>query len=217
MAERHKNHRLTCDPQKVLKEAVGRVHGEERLTTIVVGKGEHQIDGEYLEIPSAMNIVGDPGVAKEEIVVVGGIKFKGGISGNCHLQHLTLRQAKKDGVRGYSSFTMDDVLVEQCGYYGVLAEGTGVVGRCTNVEVRQCGGSGVVAGSGASITLIGAKMTVHHNCTNGRSDDYGLEVNYSSSSTIQLVFPLTKEQVSLDNGGGGNWGAEYGGDIHQIK
>ena len=128
-----------------------------------------------------------------------------------------LRQAKKDGVRGYSSFTMDDVLVEQCGYYGVLAEGTGVVGRCTNVEVRQCGGSGVVAGSGASITLIGAKMTVHHNCTNGRSDDYGLEVNYSSSSTIQLVFPLTKEQVSLDNGGGGNWGAEYGGDIHQIK
>jgi len=28
---------------------------------------------------------------------------------------------------------------------------------------------------------------------------------------------LTKEQVSLDNGGGGNWGAEGGSDIHQIK
>ena len=28
-----------------------------------------------------------------------------------------------------------------------------------------------------------------------------------SSSTIQLVPPLTKEQVALDNGGGGNWGA----------
>jgi hypothetical protein len=28
---------------------------------------------------------------------------------------------------------------------------------------------------------------------------------------------LTKEQVAVDNGGGGNWGAEYGGDINQIK
>ena len=27
-----------------------------------------------------------------------------------------------------------------------------------------------------------------------------------ASSTIQLVSPLTKEQVSIDNGGGGNWG-----------
>ena len=49
---------------------------------------------------------------------------------------------------------------------------------------------------------------MHHNCTNGKSTDYGLAVYRSSSSTIQLVSPLTKEQVSLDNGGGGNWGVE---------
>ena len=162
-----------------------------------------------------MNIVGDPGVPKSEIVVVGGIHFKRGIPGNCHLQHLTLRQAKVNGVEGLSSFTMEDVLVEQCGGYGVVANGTGVVGRCTNVEVRQCEWSGMVAGSGASITLIGAKTTVHHNCTDGYSNNYGLEV-YRSTSTIQLVFPLTRKKVSLDNGGGGNWGARYG-DIKQIK
>ena len=52
--------------------------------------------------------------------------------------------------------------------------------------------------------------------------NYGLAVN-GTSSTVQLVSPLTKEQVSLDNvmgdiwDGGGNWGAEYGGDINQIK
>jgi len=206
-----------------LEEAVGRVHEVwywhryDRLTTIVVGKGEHQIDGDYLEIPSAMNIVGDPGVPKEEIMVVGGIKFKDGIQENCHLQHLTLRQAKGYGVYGFSSFTMNDVLVEQCGEFGVYASGTGIVGRCTNVEVRQCGKSGVMARSGASITLIGAKTTVHHNCTKGESDEYGLQVYYSSSSTIQLVSPLSKEQVSFDNGGGGNWGAEDDGDINQIK
>ena len=124
---------------KTLKEAVERVHGDDGLTTIVVGKGEHQIDGDYLEVASAMNIVGDPGVPKSEIVVVGGTRFYPGITGNCHLQHLTLRQATDCGVIGMSSFTMDDVLVEECKCEGVSADGTGVVGRCTDVEVRQCG------------------------------------------------------------------------------
>jgi hypothetical protein len=75
----------------------------------------------------------------------------------------------------------------------------------------------VLASNGASITLIGAKTTVHHNCTTGRNMDHGLDVWGSSSSTIQLVSPLTKEKVAIDNNGGGNWGANYGGDINQIK
>jgi hypothetical protein len=115
---------------------------------------------------------------------------------------------------------MEDVLVEQCRYYGVWAQGTGGVGRCTNVEVRYCGLSGVAAGNGASITLIGANTTVHHNCWRRgevSTDEYGLKVYGSSSSTIQLVFPLTKEQVSIDNGGGDNWGAGVYADINQIK
>ena len=189
---------------------------EKRFPTIVLGKGEHQINDYYLEIPSAMNIVGDSRVAKEKIVVVGGIEFKKRIQGNCHLQHLTLRQAEVDGVFGLSSFTMEDVVVEQCNGYGVVASGTGVVARCTNVEVHQCPLSGITASHGASITLIGAKTSVHNNCTDEWSDDYGLKVR-RSSSTIQLVHPLTKNIVSTDNAGGGNWGATFGGDIHQIK
>ena len=243
-------------------QAVQFVHAEDRTITIVVSKGEHQIiNNEFLDdsfrdedavnddelmITSAMIIVGDPGVAKEEIVVVGGIYFMEGIQENCHLQHLTLRQAKGNGVTGHSSFTMDDVLVEQCGRHGVIASGTGVTGKCTNMEVRHCGGSGVQAGgrasmkviatattgwrecrivgrfadafNGGSITLIGAKTTVHHNNTDGDSDEYGLKVVGSSSATIQLVSPLTKEHVSIDNAGGGNWGADMGdADINQIK
>jgi hypothetical protein len=158
-----------------------------------------------LNIPSAMNIVGDSRVAKEKIVVVGGIEFKKRIQGNCHLQHLTLRQAEVDGVNGESSFTMEDVVVEQCNGYGVVASGTGVVARCTDVEVRECGWSGVNADEGASIILIGAKTKVHDNCTQGHSDDYGLTVS-GPSSNIQLVHPLTKNIVSTDNAGGANWG-----------
>ena len=209
---------------KTLKKAVKRVHRDDRLTTIVLGKGKHVVkvvkskygsEKNTLEIPSAMSIVGDPGVPRSEIVVVGGIWFNGGIPGNFHLQHMTLRRANQCGMYGCSSFSMEDVLVEQAGECGVFVYGTGGVGRCTNVEVRRCGSSGVLAAKGASITLIGAKTTVHHNCTRGNSYDYGLQVK-GSSATIRLVSPLTKEQVSLDNGGGGNWGARYG-DINQIK
>jgi hypothetical protein len=203
---------------KTLEEAVKKVKQDGRITTIVLGAGEHQIYCRYLYISSAMNIVGRPDVPKEKIVVMGGFHFmKMSTIFSCHLQHLTLRHAKGEAVLGESSYTMEDVLVEQCGCFGVCASGIGVVGRCTNVEVRQCGWSGVLAHNGASITLIGAKTTVHHNCTIRDNGYYGLTVWGSSSSTIQLVSPLTKEQVSLDNGGGGNWGAFNGGDINQIK
>jgi hypothetical protein len=202
---------------KTLEEAVEKVKQDGRITTIVLGEGEHQIDGNHLKISSAVNIVGRPEVPKEKIKIVGGIEFKKGIQGNCHLQHMTVRQAKGNGVFGFSSFSMEDVLVEQCKYNGLGACRRGVVGRCTNVEVRQCGWSGVIAFDGASITLIGAKTTVHHNCTMGMSGSYGLHVVLSTSSTIQLVSPLTKEKVSIDNGGGRNWGASGGAVINQIK
>jgi hypothetical protein len=202
-----------------LNEAVERVHGDPRITTIVVGKGEYKNDGYVLEIPSAMNIVGDPRVPRDGIVIRCDIEINKGITGNCHLQHLTLRQAKGSGVLGKSSFTMEDVLVEQC-VYGVRAEGTGVVCRCADVEVRKCANSAVVAVNGASITLMGPKTKVHLNCTStdGMIDQYGLQV-FGASSTIQLVSPLTKEIVSVDNVGGRDWGVQRWSDanINQIK
>ena len=102
------------DDCNTLEEAVKRVQGDDCLTTIVLGEGEHVValyqdkhgrNSNTLVFPAAMHIVGDPGVAKEKVVVLGGIWFNEGIQGNCHLQHLTLRQAKKGGVLGDSSFT----------------------------------------------------------------------------------------------------------------
>ena len=214
-----RNVTLSMDDHGVIRVATETVTTP---NTILLGQGEHHIDGNYEHISSAMNIVGDPGVARKDIVIKGGIWFEEGIPGICHLQHLTLRKAENDGVRGKSSFTIEDVLVEQCGSQGVRAYGTGVVGRCTNMEVRHCGGSGVDAYDGASITLIGAKTKVHDNCTKGNSSSYGLAVHGSSSfssiapSTIQLVSPLTKEEVSTDNGGGGNWRAETESDTIKM-
>jgi len=170
-----------------------------------------------LPIMSSVNIIGDPGVSKNEIIILGGFIIGTEIQGNVHLQNMTVRHLSKDGsgVAGFSSFTMKDIIVEQCDGYGVNAYENGV-GRLTNVEVRQCGLSGMVAFNGASITLVGAMTTVHDNCTRKRSDDYGLTVD-GPSSTIQLVLPLTKETVSINNGGGGNCGVDGGGNINRIK
>ena len=186
-------------------------------TTIVLGKGKHQIDGDYLDIQVFMNIVGQPDVPKEEIVVVGGIRCDSVCHGNVHLQNMTLRSAKKTGVWGQSSFTMKDVIVERCCESGVVA--WGAAGACTNVNVRQCGKSGVLAGKGGSMTLIGAKTKVHENCTTRNYSVYRRHCGLTlvGLSTIHLVSPLTREIVSINNTLGHNWGARKGGNIDQIK
>lgn len=131
---------------------------------------------------------------------------------------MTIRESQGAGVSSRSSFTMEDVVVELCAGSGVEASGSAAKGKCTNVEVRQCSESGVVAANGGSIALIGSKTQVHHNCTDEDSDDHGLEVYGSLASTIQLVAPLTKEVVSFDNGGDGarNWGCGFGADVDRI-
>jgi hypothetical protein len=188
-----------------LEDAVNQVDGDD--TTIIVGKGTHVVkvykdngeDTNTLHIPFTMRIVGEQGVPREEIVIMGGIYFQ---ADNCHLEGLTVSEAKEHGVRGISYFTMDNVLVNNCGYCGIRVYGADA--NCTNVEVIECGWSGVTAVGGATITLIGDRTSVHGNCTKDLTgDDYGLQA--SQGSTIQLVFPLTKEQVSRNNGGGRNW------------
>ena len=278
-----------------LNKAVKMLKNDRRITTVVVGKGEHAVEKSYawgknyLNIDRSVNIIGKTGVDKSDIVVLGGFNLVilcpncgcqdiiksedtshsdyvcyvdthddnfacGAIHSigewecyghggefsewkiwnrctrkalvvapapsvaNVHLENLTIRHLNGTGVRGFSSFTIKDVIIEQCEADGVVASGSSCFGRCTNVEVRQCGMSGVCAVDSASVTLIGPNTTVHDNCTQEINDgSHGLLVNGAPSSTIQLVSPLTKEGVSANNNGGRNWGAGNKGDINEIK
>ena len=205
---------------QTLNMALERAKADPTIRKISVGKGEHQVEedeyGEnYLSIDFPITIVGNGD--KNEVVVVGGFHIKEGVQGNVHVQNMTIRHLEGNGVYGWSPFTLEDVIVEQCGLYGVGASGTACVARCTNVEVRQCKWGGVVAEDGGSIILMGAKTTVHHNNTDGNSNFFGLKVR-DANSKIQLVHPLTKESVATDNQGGGNWGAtDLEADINQIQ
>jgi len=189
-----------------LEQAVEMAQDSVRLTTIVVGAGVYQITDRntnqitHLHIPSAMNIVGDPYVSRDQIVIEGGVTFTIGIE-NCRLQHLTLRGGG-NGVTAWSPFTMEDVLVEQCQYHGIRAFGRHAVGRCTDVEVHECEYSGVEVDDSAKITLVG-DTRVYDNCR-GDEQAYGLNV-FRSPANILFESPLTKEQVSSNNDGGRNW------------
>ena len=94
------------------------------LTTIVLGPGDHVVeedeDGEnYLNIRCPVNIVGSRDVLdKSKIVVVGRFKIT---ANGVHVEHLTIRHKKGTGVYGYSSCTLTDLMIDQCGGCGVYA------------------------------------------------------------------------------------------------
>ena len=76
-----------------------------------------------------------------------------------------------------------------------------------NLQVVGCSRSGVYAYDTGTITLSGEDTSIKRNVTDGDSWNYGLKA-YSSSSNIQVVHPLTKNQISKDNCGGKNWNGD---------
>jgi hypothetical protein len=204
------------------------------VTTIVLGQGEHVVeeytdkegdssdeDGDssdehvyhYLEIKCPLNIIGSPKVLdKSDIVVVGGFFIGENIHSNVHVEHLTIRHKEGSGVLGYSSFTLNDLMIDQCGQYGVYVYGTLL--RSNNISISKCQRSGVFAWGGATSILEGSETLIYNNCLNGSTSEYGLRV-IGSSSKIQIVSPLTKESISKGNLGGGNCGGN--GQIETIE
>jgi hypothetical protein len=184
-----------------------------RVTTIVLGQGEHVVEEDkngrnYLTIKCPVNIVGSRDVLDiSNIVVVGGFKMHENIHGHVHVEHLTIRHKKRSGVDGSSSCTLNDLMIDQCGGYGVFARGSSTITRCYNIKISKCQWSGVFAQSDATIILDGSETLISNNGLDGWSDHYGLAVY--GSSKIQIVPPLTKESISKGNKGGGLGGKKW--------
>ena len=122
------------------------------------------------------------------------------------MQDFTMKGSSRDGLSAYNglSFLCTRITFTQCRSNGVLAKNT--KGRFINCVITQCGFSGIHCSENALIELEGSQTKVDGNGTCGASFCFGLYASYSS--IIHLLFPLTKESVSANNGGGGN----YGGD-----
>ena len=133
--------------------------------------------------------------------------------GIVEIEDLTIKGVKEDGLCADEGMKviMRGCSVEDCEGIGVFAEGADI--SCDDLQVVGCGLSGVWANGTATITLSGQGTSIQRNVTNGDSDSYGLDA--TNSSSIHLVLPLTKEEISPDNGGRGNWGGD--GTIEQVS
>ena len=98
--------------------------------------------------------------------------------------------------------------------HGVLAKNT--KGRLINCVITQCRWSGIWCRVNALIELEGDQTKVDGNVTDGYGYYYGL-YTYDTSSTIHLLFPLTKDSVSTNNHGGRNYDSLSGGIIETVN
>jgi hypothetical protein len=180
------------------------------ITDIFLEDGKHDEKGGSVIIDYSVSIVGE---SREHCIVVGGLKMNGKKKDDVNVSNLTLRDTKGNGVFGYNgaSFHLDNASVENSGENGVEVFGTK---RSTmkNCNVSHSKNNGLLVGSDGLMTIDGNGTTIHHNCTNGNSWNYGLYTG--SSSSIHLASSLTIETISKNNGGGGNYGG--GGTIKTL-
>ena len=203
-------------------------------SVLFIEEGEYSAEdcaeGEYVRVKKPLSIYG-AGRGKTTLVGVG-LWIEGNKSeGIVEIEDLTIKGGGGSGLEAESGMNviMRGITVEFCLYNGVVADGADIT--CDDLQVIGCGRSGVVAGNNATITLSGQGTKIQGNVTKGNSRYYGMETNSyswsrlgyplqgdSKNSKIQLFAPLTKKQISTNNGGGGNWGVSFGkGTIEQVS
>ena len=195
-------------------KAEGKTHLKLRDCEYRVEKGDLDWNGRFvLDKPTKIS---GQGCGMTTLVGVG-LKIEGKKSeGIVEIEDLTIKGAKWSGLWAWQGMKviMKGCTVEDCGGHGVFARDRADI-SCDDLQVIGCGLSGVCVYN-ATITLSGQDTSIQGNGKKGDSSSYGLKAD-SSFSTIHLIHPLTKEQISTDNCRGGNWGGDGVRNIKQIS
>ena len=171
---------------------------------VSVDEDDEDEDGRenQLLITYPMKIIG---TGRDKTIIHGGFKIQGTNEAGkrVDMQDMTMKGSRWFGLYNNGlSFLCDSMTFTQCGY-GVSADNT--KGRLINCVITQCGDSGIWCGKNTLIELEGVQTKVDGNGTSGYG--YGLQSQFTSSA-IQFLFPLTKESVSTNNFGHGNYGGK---------
>jgi hypothetical protein len=160
------------------------------------------------------------GAGQDKTIIHGGFKIQGKSKEGKKvvLQDMSMMDSIDSGLVGDNglSFLCERMTFTQCSC-GVSANNA--KGRLINCVITQCDLSGIFSGRNALIELEGSQTKVEGNCTStsGNSYRYGLDA-LNTSSRIHLLYPLMKESVSTNNGGGRNYGSYYGtGTIQTVN
>ena len=178
------------------------------INQIFLENGVHNEQGEIVDIDCPVTIIGE---SKDGCTIIGGLRVRGKEEDDVNVKHLTISQSKGNGVYGYEgmSFHLFHLNIEKSEEDGVYVSNT-KRNTMSNCQVSHSKWSGVVVADGL-LTMNGSGTSIHNNVTGGYSRYYGLD----TSSTIHIVSPLTKESVSINNGGGRNYGGP--GTIKSIR
>jgi len=173
---------------------------------LLIADGIHDEQGEYVVIDFPITIIGE---SKDGCTIIGGLEMKGKNEDDVNVKHLTISQSKYNGIYGYEgmSFHLFHLKIEKSERHGVSVICT-KRNTMSNCQVSHSKESGVFVCVGL-ITMNGTGTSIHNNVTGGDSGSYGLRTVFASfsSGSLHLVSPLTKESVSVNNGGGGNYGS----------
>jgi archaellum component FlaF (FlaF/FlaG flagellin family) len=172
--------------------------------------GIHEEKGKIIVVDFPVTIIG---ASRDRCIFKGGFKIEGKEEDNVAIANLTICESKAVGVAGVGgSFQLNKVTVDLC-EHGVVIVSRSQRNTMTDCKISNSKGSGLMVSNGGLMTIEGDTTTINDNCTDGSSDDYGLDTGYTDASgarpgTIIIKSPLTKESISTNNGGGGNWGGE---------
>ena len=184
-------------------------------TNIFLRAGTHNLNGNMVEIETPINIIGDG--YENKIIINGGLLITGNQKlGKVVIRKVTLQSSKLHGlfINSGMSVICEDVIIKDNNECGVLVQNAKC--RLINVRVIGNGHSGIASYVGAEVTLSSertestskwARMISLGNGTKGGEGHFGLDAGYSDGK-IFTVYPLTKQEISMQNHGGGNWGGE---------
>jgi archaellum component FlaF (FlaF/FlaG flagellin family) len=171
--------------------------------------GIHEEKGKTIVVDFPVTIIG---ASRDRCIFRGGftIAIEGEENDNVAITDLTICEAKEVGVAvAGASVQLNNVAVNLC-EHGVVVS-LSQRNTMTDCKISNSGYSGLAVCNGGLMTIDGDGTTIHDNCTDERSQNYGLDTGFIDAytpSSIIIKSPLTKESISTNNGGGGNWGGE---------
>jgi hypothetical protein len=195
------------------------------MECLVLVKGRYTYSGgDHLKLPKPIKICGQGigetildgfGLGVEGWLAHGGSKSNGFVV----IEDLSI-QGGMTGLHAHCISTkppLNRLTVRRCNVEKCECNGVNVIHAhisCEDVQVVGCGHSGVIAQDGGTVKFSGENTRIEGNVTSGHNNRFGLRT-CDSSSKIQIVTPLTKDSISINNGGSGNWGGN--GTIEQVS
>ena len=176
--------------------------------------GIHDEKGKMIIVDFSVTIIG---ASRDGCIFKGGFEIKGKEKDNVAITNLTIRESKTFGLfgGGGASVQLNKVTVDLCKEGGIAVSGT-QRNTMTDCKISNSKGSGLSVWSynGGFMKIDGEATTICNNCTDGTSNTYGLDTGFTDATinrrpgAIAIKSPLTKASISINNGGGGNWGGE---------